>query len=122
MRGDRVILTRHKVETEPTYGGWDSYDTFSEAQQKEFEKWYKSKYAAPRAAMREPAESVYQAPEGYDDHLDHHTNFVNAIRNGTTPVEDAVFGLRAAAPSLAANMSLFEGKIIRWDPVNMVLE
>jgi hypothetical protein len=36
-------------------------------------------------------------------------------------VEDATFGLRAAAPALACNNSYFEGKIIKWNPENMKL-
>ncbi|MBI5915483.1 MAG: Gfo/Idh/MocA family oxidoreductase, partial [Bacteroidetes bacterium] len=113
LGGESVTVHRHKAQNIPTYGGWDSFDTFSSAQQKEYEAWYKNKYPALPPVMQEPAEQRYQAPEGYDDHLDHHTNFYNAIRNGTTPVEDAVFGLRAAAPSLAANMSYFEGKMVK---------
>jgi hypothetical protein len=37
-------------------------------------------------------------------------------------VEDATFGFRAAAPSLACNESYFKKKIINWDPVNMKLK
>ena len=103
-------------------GGWDSFDTFSAAQQKEFETWYKAKYPILPPVIQEPAEQVYTSPEGYDDHYDHHFNFYDAIRNGKTPVEDAVFGLRAAAPSLAANLSYFENKVVKWDPVGMVLK
>ncbi len=31
-------------------------------------------------------------------------------------IEDATFGLRAAAPALLTNESLFRGKIMHWDP------
>jgi hypothetical protein len=34
-------------------------------------------------------------------------------------IEDPTFGLRAAGPALASNMSYFEKKIINWDPQNM---
>jgi len=36
-------------------------------------------------------------------------------------VEDAAFGLRAAAPALACNDSYFQKKIISWDPDGMKL-
>lgn len=121
LRGDSVLVKRHKMENLPGYGGWDSFDTFSSAQQKEYEAWYKAKFPAEAPQIQEPAEQVYTVPEGFDDHFEHHFNFYDCIRNGKTPVEDAVFGMRAAAPSLAANLSYFEQKVVKWDPVNMVM-
>ncbi|MFQ5448046.1 MAG: Gfo/Idh/MocA family oxidoreductase [Saprospiraceae bacterium] len=119
---DQVILRKHKVQSQPTYGGWDSYDTFSEAQQKEYAEWYRHQYPPLPEQMEEPGELVFKAPEGYNEHLDHHTNFIRCIRENAIPVENAVFGFRAAAPSLAANMSYFEKKVVNWDPVKMVLK
>jgi hypothetical protein len=43
------------------------------------------------------------------------------VRNRKQPVEDAVFGFRAAAPSLLANMSYFDGRPYLWDPQGMRL-
>src|SRR6186997_292123 len=57
-----------------------------------------------------------------DDHLDHFTNFFDAIRTGKKVVEDAEFGFRAAAPALSCNESYFSKKIVKWDPVNMKLK
>ena len=34
-------------------------------------------------------------------------------------VEDAVFGQRAAGPAVVCNLSYFEGRPFRWDPVGM---
>ena len=65
---------------------------------------------------------MFKAPAGYDDHLDHFTNFFDAIRTGKTVVEDAEFGFRAAAPALACNESYFTKKIVKWDPVGMKLK
>jgi hypothetical protein len=48
-------------------------------------------------------------------------SFFNGIRTGSAIVEDASFGLRAAAPSIACNLSTELGKPIQWDPVNMKL-
>jgi hypothetical protein len=62
------------------------------------------------------------APEkGYDDRLDHMIVFINAIREGGTVVEDASFGFRAAAPSIACNLSTEQQKPIFWNPQKMVL-
>ena len=75
---------------------------------------------APRKKMLPPRELVYQVEEDYRGaHYDHHANFINAIRTGGTVVEDATFGLRAAAPALACNNSYFKNKFINWDPKNL---
>jgi hypothetical protein len=66
-------------------------------------------------------EIKFDSPKGYDDRLDHMISFFNGIRTGSAIVEDASFGLRAAAPSIACNLSTELGKPIQWDPVNMKL-
>ncbi len=115
---NEVTLKKNKLPKAPGYGGWDSFETFPEAMQKEFVKQYEAKYG-PRKKVTGPADKVFSAPEGYDDRLDHFTNFFESVQNGKTVVEDAVFGLRAAAPALASNLSYFGNKVIHWDPVNM---
>ena len=99
----------------PGYGGWDSFFTFSAATQKEFKSWYDAKYPAPAPAMSSPKDLEFTAPKGYDEHFDHFVNFFNGVRNGTAIIEDATFGLRAAGPALASNLSYFERKPINWD-------
>ena len=37
-------------------------------------------------------------------------------------VEDALFGLRAAAPALLSNLSYASGKTLAWDPVNLAVK
>ena len=114
------MVKRRKLPKAPGYGGWDSFNTFSEAQQKEFKKWYDNEYPEePR--MSEPKELVYEAPSGYSSDLDHWATFIAGIRNGHPIVEDATFGLRAAGPSLASNMSYFEQRVIKWDPQRMLV-
>jgi len=71
--------------------------------------------------MQDPGELVYRTPEGYSDHLDHWVNFAEAVTNGKKVVEDASFGLRAAGPSLATNVSYFENRVVQWDPNTMVV-
>ena len=75
-----------------------------------------------RARMRPPAEARYEVESGYRGaHVDHFFNFFQAIRGGPPVLEDAAFGLRAAAPALACNLSYFEDRIVRWDPDDMRL-
>jgi predicted dehydrogenase len=115
-----IKIKKNKIPEAPGYGGWDSYSTFSKAQQAEYKKWYDAKY--PRKfRVQDPGELIYRTPEGYSDHVDHWSNFFEAIETGKKVVEDGEFGMRAAAPSLATNISLFENKIVNWDPVKMEL-
>lgn len=115
-----IKVRKNKIPNAPGYGGWDSYETFSEAQKKDYEKWYRATYPESYR-MQDPAELVYRVPEGYSDHLDHWTNFIQAVRSNGKVTEDAAFGIRAAAPSLATNLSLFEKRVVNWDPEKMEL-
>ncbi|MFY0253975.1 Gfo/Idh/MocA family protein [Chitinophaga sp. 30R24] len=111
-------IKKHKLPEAPGYGGWDTFHTFPKAQQDLFVKNYN---AAWPAASRKPVETAtaYAAPNGYDDRLDHFTNFFTSMRTGKPVVEDAVFGLRAAGPALLTNESYFTKKLVSWDPVKM---
>ncbi len=109
----KVVL--NKTPKAPGYGGWDSFNTFTLAQQKEYEKWYKAHYPMERPNMEQPG-TEFKAPEGYNTNLDHHLSFYAGIREHAAIFEDALFGMRACGPALAANKSYFEKKIINWDP------
>ncbi len=75
-----------------------------------------------RKEMLPPAESVWVAEGGYRGaHFDHFMNFFQGMRGEGSVVEDAGFGLRAAAPALACNDSYFGGRVVRWDPEGMGL-
>ena len=110
-----IQLEKNKLNTAPGYGGWDTYGTFSNEGKETFKIWYESKYPS-EVSIIEPSEFEYGAPRGYNSHFDHHLNFVEAIRNNGSVTEDAIFGLRAAGPALACNMSYFEQRIVHWDP------
>lgn len=112
---DNVKVERHKMDKAPGIGGWDSLFTFTAAQQKEYEAWYKAQYPAGMPVMTEPG-TEYIAPEGYSADHDHHLSFYAGIREGKPIKEDALFSMRAAGPALACNKSYFEKKIINWDP------
>jgi predicted dehydrogenase len=114
-----LTVKRKRMSAAPGYGGWDTYEAFPEAMKKEFVKQYNTKYPPGRAQIIEPQELTFAAPKGYDERYDHFVNFFNAIRTNKPVVEDASFGLRAAGPALATNLSYFEKKVITWDPVKM---
>lgn len=112
-------LQRKTLSKAPGYGGWDAFNTFSEAGRTEFEKWYRAEYPAQVPSVIGPDEWNYRAPDGYSDHVHHFGNWFEAIRSNGKVVEDGTFGFRAAAPSLAANLSYFERRVVEWDPVTM---
>lgn len=120
LRGNSLELTRSKFSDTPGYGGYDSLYTFPEATQKDFINNYNQKYYKRKDKIIEPG-IEFKAPEGYDARVDHWMNLVASLREGTKIIEDGTYGLRAAAPALAANLSYFNKKIIHWDPVNMKL-
>ena len=114
-----LTLRRRELPAQPGYGGWDSFGTFTTAQQKEFEAWYRANHPAPNPEVEGPTEWTYRTPEGYSDHVHHFSNWFTAIRENGKVVEDGAFGFRAAAPSLAANESYASGQAVNWDPVSM---
>ncbi len=119
VTGGSITLRRQPLPAAPGYGGWDSFGTFSEAGRTEFERWYRETYPPAPPEVVGPDEWTYRVPEGYSDHVHHFGNWFEAIRNGGKVVEDGAFGFRAAAPSLAANVSYFDRRIVEWDPEAM---
>lgn len=118
--GRSIKIEKVGLNTQPSYKGYDSFMTFSKPQKSKFKKWYEDHYKSDKKAqVIEPKELDYLAPDGYSDHIDHWNNFANAIRNGDKIVEDGTFGLRAAGPSLATNVSYFGEKVVKWDPMKM---
>ena len=112
-----IKLIRNKLNPTPTYGGWDSFNTFTEATQQEFKKWHAEKYPSLPAQMIEPEVMEYRVPEAYSDNVAHFRTFFDSMRTSKPIVEDALFGLQAAGPALAVNQSYFDKKIINWDAV-----
>lgn len=119
--GEGVKVAKQPRETAPGY----TIDTFPKAVQEQFKKEYFEKYPVQRAtadAIRPRAQEEYLPPPGYSDHLDHHRNFVEAVRSRKPVIEDAVFGLRAAGPALLSNASYFGKKAMDWDPQAMTIK
>ncbi len=118
IAGNTVSVNRVPREKEPGY----TIGTFAEETQKLFLKQYHEKYPSthpegPPAAGYEK----YVAPAGYSDSYDHFSNFFASVRKRRQPVEDAVFGFRAAGAALLSNLSMDRGSIVGWDPDAMKL-
>ncbi len=105
----------------PEFGGYDSVNTFSQAQQAESTKAYKALFSEEDRKWNYAKEITFKVPEGYDERNDHFINFFESIRTGKKVAEDATFGLRAAAPALACNLSAELGKPVLWDAEKMKL-
>jgi predicted dehydrogenase len=121
LNGNGYTIRHHKMSKAPGIGGWDALETYPKKMQDELLKAYNEKWSAADQKDQSVPDTVFQAPENYDEDLEHFGHFFEGVRVGTPVVEDPVFGFRAAAPCLAANDSYFENKIIHWDPVNMKL-
>jgi predicted dehydrogenase len=109
-----LLLEKASAETEPGY----SIKTFPKDTQEQFLRDYRKKYPPQnKQATVEPEK--FAPPQGYDAHREHHRVFYEAVRSRKQPVEDAVFGFRAAGPALLANTSYFEKRMCHWDPQTM---
>ena len=118
IAGNVVTVNRVPRETEPGY----TIGTFTEATQRAFLAQYREKYPithpdGPPAVGFEK----YVAPAGYSDSYDHFKSFFSSVRKRQQPVEDAVFGYRAAGAALLSNLSLERGAVVSWDPDAMKL-
>jgi predicted dehydrogenase len=102
--------------------GYNSVRTFSKAQQKELAEKIKDEPRAAKPASSESFPAKYMVPRGYDERYDHFVNFFKSVREKKPVYENATFGYRAAAPALLCNASLYEGRIMRWDPVEMKID
>lgn len=117
---NNLILTKRKLPEAPSYGGYDSYNTFSEAQQREFKAQYDAQYSEISRKVEPVQEIRFEAPASDDSHANHFLDFFDNISKGSVgTIEDPIFGFRAAAPVLACNQSYFTNEIVYWDPVQM---
>jgi predicted dehydrogenase len=119
--GSSVTVSKQPPEAEPG----QTADTFSKAMQEQYMKEYRQKYPVQKPladSMRSITDERYLPPPGYNDALDHHRNFINAVRTRTPVIEDAAFGFRAAGPALLSNVSYFDQKVCGWDPEAMAMK
>lgn len=95
-------------------------DTFSKDQQELYRQQYHNRF--PDVAKSEVSNSgveTFVLPHGYNDTVDHFKNFFQSVRTGAAPVEDAVFGFRAAGAALLSNLSMERQAPIHWNPETM---
>jgi predicted dehydrogenase len=117
------ITVKHSIMPEaPGFGGYDSMFTFSKSMQEKMQKEYDAKWTPEQRKRKTKEDIIFKVPSGYSDHLDHFTNFFDAVRTGKKVIEDAEFGFRASAPALACNESYLTKKIVKWDPVQLKLK
>jgi predicted dehydrogenase len=112
--GNTVTISKVNRESEPGY----TIGTFPKSVQDEFLKSYREKYPPQRPTadgMLPQGEDTFRAPRNYSDHLDHHRNFLQAVKSRKPVIEDALFGLRAAGPALLSNRSYFEKQTFFWN-------
>ncbi len=119
INNNNLKMRRFKRPTAPGYGGYDAYESFSAVQKDEFKKWYDDKYKDLSTDWKRDDEVSFDAEKGYDDRKQHMAYFFESVRTGKAVFEDASFGLRAAGPSIACNLSADLRKPINWDPVKM---
>ena len=118
ISGNAVSVSRVPREKEPGL----SIGSFAEATQRIISDEYAKKY--PRVHPEGPPQPGYEryvAPDGYSDSYDHFKNFFESVRTRRQPVEDAVFGFRAAGAALLSNVSMERGAVVGWDPDAMKL-
>jgi predicted dehydrogenase len=103
----------------PDIGGYDSLDSFSKAEQAASMKAFDAKYSKADREWKNYDPISFEAPKDYDDRTDHFINFFESIRTNKPVFEDATFGLRAAGPAIACNLSVEQEKPILWDAEKM---
>jgi predicted dehydrogenase len=112
---DGVTLTRAAKPKEPGY----TIDTFPKDVQETFLKEYRKQYPPSGPEVQLAREERYQPPPNYSDHEQHLRGFVEAVRSRQPVLQDAAFGLRAAAPALLSNVSYAEKRPVGWNPETM---
>ncbi|MEO6455515.1 MAG: Gfo/Idh/MocA family oxidoreductase [Ginsengibacter sp.] len=121
IRGNGLTVHHSIMPKAPGIGGYDAVFTYPKAMQDTLMTNYNQKYTEEDKKRKTKADIDFKVPQGYNEHLDHFTNFFDSVRTGKPVVEDAVFGFRAAAPCLACNDSYIQKKIISWDPEKMMV-
>ena len=124
---NEIRLTRNVPQDPPLdelVYGYNSVRTFSESEQAKWAENYKKTHVGETKPQttKVSGEVEYAAPDGYDSRIDHFRFFFEALRTGGTVEEDAVYGMRAAAPALLANYCYLENRIIEWDPEAMKMK
>ncbi len=116
--GNSLSISKRPRELDPG----TTAETFSKAEAEQILAAHRLKYPErPETAesLQTFTEESFPLPKGYSEQVAHHQTFLHAVRTRMPVVEDAVFGLRAAGPALMSNVSYFEKRAVKWDPVAM---
>ncbi len=103
-----ILMPQLGVDRSPDYGlnGWPA------AMHQGYEKHWHAEHDPELAAHVFEETNVWHGPS-WDDLHPHLANFFNAVQTRKPVVEDVVFGHHAAAACHMANLSYFEGKVIK---------
>ena len=115
--GNAVTLIRVPREKDPGL----SVGTFTDAMQRQILEKHREKYPVEHSDMISNGTERFVAPRGYSDSYDHFHNFFSSVRTRKPPIEDAVFGFRAAGAALLSNLSYERQSVVTWDPEAMKL-
>jgi hypothetical protein len=115
-----VSFTELELNRVPRPDDFDStISSFSNAMQAGLRQAWNDKHPPLSVSTLSPDGVQKYSSGNASPHLEHHKNFYRSIREGAPLIEDATFGLRAAGPALLTNQSLFENKIMAWNPEAM---
>jgi predicted dehydrogenase len=115
--GGAVVVNRVPQQKAPGY----MIGTYTDAMQKQIIEEYNKKYPVRERSSVLGGYEKFLAPQDYADNYDHFNNFFTSVRTRKQPVEDAVFGFRAAGAALLSNLSIERGQVVNWDPDAMKL-
>jgi hypothetical protein len=111
-----LTLTKYVAPKDPGM----TIDTFSRDEQLQYRQSYLGKF--PETAtpgIDDNRVDTFVLPRNYNDTVDHFKNFFQSVRTGSAPVEDSVFGFRAAGAALLSNLSMKRNSPVHWDPETM---
>lgn len=113
-----LTVTRYVAPKDPGM----TIDTFSKDQQRLSREEYVARFPeTANARIADNRVDTFVLPHNYNDTVDHFKNFFQSVRTGTAPVEDCVFGFRAAGAALLSNLSMERKSAVDWNPETMKL-
>ena len=114
IKDDVLTFTPQKTQPQPegySILGWP------EKLRKQYRENWAKEHPAPLPGQYSLVESAqtFQAPPGYDYHVDHMNNFMESVRTRRPSVEDAVYGNNTSIACHMANYSYFNKTVAVWD-------
>jgi predicted dehydrogenase len=111
-----LTLTKYVAPKDPGM----TIDTFSRDEQLQYRQSYLSKFPETASPVIDDNRvDTFVLPRNYNDTVDHFKNFFHSVRTGSAPVEDSVFGFRAAGAALLSNLSMQRNSPVHWNPETM---